>query len=161
LKTFSTLSPLPGFLSWLRDESGDGGTPLLPGEEKKIRRSSGEADAGDWLLAHLETDTWYRDDAVQDLLRPVLLRLGARYLLEARRPGGGVLDPVGHFHLSNGARVERLNWLGDTSGRGLRQSAGLMVNYLYDTRRVEENHEAYRGKGRIVASSQMKALLKG
>jgi len=161
LKTFSTLSPLPGFLSWLREELGGDDTPLLPGEEKKLRRHSGEENPSELILTHLEAEEWYQDEALQELLRPVLLRLAARYLLEARRPGGGVLDPVGHFHLSNGARVERLNWLGDTSPRGLRQSAGMMVNYLYDTRRVEENHEAYRGRGRVVASSQLKGLLKG
>jgi len=68
---------------------------------------------------------------------------------------------VAHFHLSNGARVERLNWGGDRSGKGLGQSAGVMVNYLYEARRIEEYHEAYKGKGRVVASSAVRGLLKG
>ena len=70
------------------------------------------------------------------------------------------MDPVAHFHLSNGARVERLNWLGDTSKNGLRQSAGLMVNYEYRLDDVEENHEAYEGEARIVTSSAVAKLLK-
>ena len=65
---------------------------------------------------------------------------------------------MAHFHLSNGARVERLNWLGDVSPKGLRQSAGIMVNYLYRLGDIEANHEAYRGEGRVVAASAVRGL---
>jgi malonyl-CoA decarboxylase len=109
----------------------------------------------------LEEGEWPGDEEVRDLLEPILLRLAARYLLEEKRPEGGALDPVAHFHLSNGARVERLNWLGDPSPRGMAQACGVMVNYRYDTRQIEQNHEAYRGRGRVVASSGVKGLLKG
>ena len=68
------------------------------------------------------------------------------------RRSGRALDPVAHFHLSNGARVERLNWLGDVSAKGLQQSAGIMVNYLYRLADIEANHEAYRGEGRVAAA---------
>ena len=91
-------------------------------------------------------------------LREPLLRLCARYLLHVRAPSGRALDPVAHFHLSNGARVERLNWLGDVSPKGLRQSAGIMVNYLYRLGDIEANHEAYRGEGRVVAASSVRGL---
>jgi malonyl-CoA decarboxylase len=68
---------------------------------------------------------------------------------------------VAHFHLSNGARVESLNWGADTSVRGLSRSGGIMVNYLYDSRMIEENHEAYKGKGEVSTSSSVRSLLKG
>jgi malonyl-CoA decarboxylase len=78
--------------------------------------------------------------------------------MQARAPSGRALDPVAHFHLSNGARVERLNWLGDLSPKGLQQSAGIMVNYLYRLGDIEANHEAYRDEGRVVASSSVRSL---
>jgi malonyl-CoA decarboxylase len=68
---------------------------------------------------------------------------------------------VAHFHLSNGARIERLNWRGDTSDNGMRQALGLMVNYLYDPDRIEENHEGYVGEGKRAVSTALKKLAKG
>jgi malonyl-CoA decarboxylase len=65
---------------------------------------------------------------------------------------------VAHFHLSNGARIERLNWRADLSPKGLRQSSGMMVNYLYRLDRIESNHEAYTGEGKVAASSAMRSL---
>jgi malonyl-CoA decarboxylase len=161
LRTFGTLSPLPGYFPWLRRAFVEDRALLLPGEVKKIKKVADGADPGDWLGAVLDGAEWYREEEVEDLLRPVLLRLAARYLLQEVRPGGGALDPVAHFHLSNGARVERLSWLGDTSARGMAQSCGVMVNYLYDVKQIENNHEAYRGRGRVPASSAVRGLLKG
>jgi malonyl-CoA decarboxylase len=94
------------------------------------------------------------------VLRDPLSRLCARYLLRERTSSGRALDPVAHFHLSNGARVERLNWLGDTSSKGLQQSAGIMVNYLYRLADIEANHEAYRGEGRVVAAGAIRNLVR-
>ncbi|MBO6782635.1 MAG: malonyl-CoA decarboxylase family protein, partial [Alphaproteobacteria bacterium] len=103
---------------------------------------------------------WHLDAAVAEALKPVLLHLAAGYLLYQRREATGTaLDPVAHFHLSNGARVERINWLGDTSAKGFQQSAGMMVNYLYDRARIEQNHEAYVMGSEIPASSGVKNLL--
>jgi malonyl-CoA decarboxylase len=90
----------------------------------------------------------------------VLLRLAARYLVDERRANGAALDPVAHFHLSNGARLERLNWAGDLSEKGLAQSVGIMANYLYDGRKIEANYEAYRGEGRVVTGAPIRALMK-
>jgi len=101
---------------------------------------------------------WQDDAAKAEILRPVLLRLCARYLLAEKR-GSQALDPVARFHLSNGARIERLNWLADRSPRGLRQSAGIMVNYRYKLDEIEANHEAYTGEGRIAAAPTVRALL--
>jgi malonyl-CoA decarboxylase len=71
------------------------------------------------------------------------------------------IDPVAHFHLSNGARIERLNWLGDVSARGVARSCGLMVNYLYRPDEIEANHEAYRGDRRVAMTSAIRSLLRG
>ena len=68
---------------------------------------------------------------------------------------------MAHFHLSNGARVERLNWRGDLSAKGLQQSYGMMINYLYSLSDIEENHEAYTGEGRVMASTPFQRLAKG
>jgi malonyl-CoA decarboxylase len=160
LKVFSTLSPLPGFLRWVRETLREDGGTILPRERKKIERLVEGEDAREWLGAVLENEERIREESLEPFLEPILLRLAARYLLQERRDRGGALDPVAHFHLSNGARVERLNWMGDASPRGMAQSAGMMVNYLYDTRRIEDNHEAYRGRGRVTASSGVRGLLK-
>jgi malonyl-CoA decarboxylase len=135
LKTFATLSPIPGFRAWLD-------------------RNPAEFDA-----ARLADPAWAQDAAAAEALAPPLRRLCARYLLEEKRDGKP-LDPVARFHLANGARIERLNWLADTSAKGLQESAGLMVNYLYRLPEIEANHEAYVGEGRIAASPAVKALLK-
>jgi malonyl-CoA decarboxylase len=86
-----------------------------------------------------------------------LIRLCAHYLLYAKQ-GRDPLDPVARFHLGNGARLERLNWLGDTSVNGMRRSAGLMVNYVYRLDEVERNHEAYARDGRIAAARRFEVL---
>jgi malonyl-CoA decarboxylase len=77
-----------------------------------------------------------------------------------KTPDGRPIDPVARFHLGNGARLERINWLGDTSPKGFRESAGIMVNYLYDLDEIEENHEAYANQREIVASAAARKLLK-
>ena len=80
-------------------------------------------------------------------------------MVEEKREDNNAIDAVAHFHLTNGAVVERLNWLGDRSKNGLRQSAGIMVNYLYDLAAIDVNHEAYADGGKITASSQIRNLL--
>jgi malonyl-CoA decarboxylase len=85
------------------------------------------------------------------------MRLCAYYLLEATNDGEPA-DAVARFHLGNGARLERLNWLADLSRQGMQRSAGLMVNYVYDLSDVEKNHEAYVKDRRIAASHELRAL---
>ncbi|HKS89086.1 MAG TPA: malonyl-CoA decarboxylase family protein, partial [Stellaceae bacterium] len=162
LKHFATLSPLPGLRAWLMAEAGRDGL-LLAGEARAVRALGGGADEDDpaaILLRLLERPDWHTDARTAAALRDPLLRLSARYLLHERAPSGRALDPVAHFHLSNGARVERLNWLGDVSDKGLQQSAGVMVNYLYRLGDIEANHEAYRDEGRVVASAAVRGLTK-
>jgi malonyl-CoA decarboxylase len=161
LKSFATLSPLPGFRAWLTAEIGRGAALLANGEARAVQTlgtGPGEDDADRILLRLIDRPDWHEDARTVAILKEPLLRLGARYLVHAHAPSGRARDPVAHFHLSNGARVERLNWLGDVSPKGLAQSAGLMVNYLYRLGDIEANHEAYRDEGLVVASSAVRNL---
>jgi malonyl-CoA decarboxylase len=118
LRTFATLSPLPGLMAWLRTE------------DPALAAAASDCEA---LEAHREP----------------LLAAAVRYLTEAKSERGAPLDPVARFHLGNGARLERLNWMADTSAKGRRESAALMVNYLYDLPRIEELHERHANHGTI------------
>jgi len=138
LKVFSTLSPIPGFLGWL--------TAREPADSP--------------LATTLAKRGWHRDASVAATIEPPLLRLCAHYLVEEKRRSGEARDPVAHFHLTNGARVERIDWLGDRSAKGLRESAGMMVNYLYRLDQIDENHEAYKSSGKISVSTGVRALLR-
>ncbi len=180
LKTFATLSPIPGFRRWIEERIAAADPALLTEEEAAALRAVAPADLSlpspttDAALSMVETPAQTlarilarrrvaRQEAVGKLLDPVLLRAVSRYLL-AESPRGRAKrarDPVAHFHLSNGARVERLNPRGDLSEKGWRESAGMMVNYLYDPARIEEYHEDYAGDGRRAASSAARKLAKG
>jgi len=140
LKTFATLSPIPGFRQWLTEKSVE--YPALIG-----------------LLERIEAPGWLEDKATGAELQRQLIRLCAQYLLHAKH-GRDPLDPVARFHLGNGARLERLNWMGDTSRSGMRRSAGLMVNYVYRLDEVERNHEAFARDGRIAAARRFEILAK-
>ena len=161
LKTFATLSPIPGFRSWLdRQVEAEGFDKLLtPGEARLLIALSRVDEAGKALKALLDRDDWQLDQEIGAALQPVLLRLGASYLVRERR-GKRAHDRVAHFHLTNGARVERINWLADVSPRGLKQSAGLMVNYRYKLDEIEKNHEAYTGSSKIKVAQPVQKLLK-
>jgi malonyl-CoA decarboxylase len=163
LKSFATLSPLPGFRAWLTAQAERGGL-LLTGDARAVQAlgTGLDEDTADRILLYLlDRPDWHQDARIAAGLRDPLLRLGARYLTHAHAPSGRALDPVANFHLSNGARVERLNWLGDVSEKGLAQSAGLMVNYLYRLGDIEANHEAYRDEGLVAASSAVRSLARG
>ena len=86
------------------------------------------------------------------------MRAAATYFLTARTRTRAPVDPVARFHLGNGARLEQLDWLADTSPRGIEQAYGLMVNYLYDLDHIEQNHEAYAASRTIVASNSVRRL---
>ena len=88
------------------------------------------------------------------------MRLAAHYFLNAKTADGQPIDPVARFHLGNGARLERINWQGDISAKGLREAHGLMCNYRYELKDIEKNHEAYENEGAVAASRQVHALLK-
>jgi malonyl-CoA decarboxylase len=147
LKTSVTLSPVPGFAAWLA-------------RERKVEHSAilGESDREG--LALLDDPSWASDPAKAELVQAVLVPAAAGYFLRAKTASGRPVDPVARFHLGNGARLERLNFLGDVSAKGLQESHGLMVNYLYALDEIEKNHEAYAEKGVVAASSGVRRLLK-
>ncbi|GAB4525063.1 MAG: malonyl-CoA decarboxylase [Roseibium sp.] len=118
LKTFVTLSPIPGLTRWLVDED----IAFADADPKRLRQ------------------------------------LAAHYLVSARRPDGLPLDPVARFHLGNGAQIHAVHADADTSEKGRVQSAGVMVNYLYDLARVAQNHDRYAATGDIAASSEIRGL---
>ncbi len=154
IRNFATLSPMPGFRAWL--------DAALAGDTEKLLSAEEFVALGgtDGIKAILDRRAWPRSPETMRLLEPILPRLAARYLLIEGR-AKRALDPVANFHLSNGARVERINFLADTSEKGMRESAGLMVNYLYDPARIDQNHEDYAGEGKRNAATAVRRLARG
>jgi malonyl-CoA decarboxylase len=138
LKTFATLSPIPGLRPWLSKNV----RTLLDRLPVKARAELGRALDGEPTAQRLLAawDQPLQLDA-KSPERQMLLRCTACYLAQ-EMPEGKPLDSVARFHLGNGARIERLNWAGDPSAKGLKQSWGLMVNYLYDLKRLDRNRAA-------------------
>jgi malonyl-CoA decarboxylase len=154
LKTFVTLSPVPGFRAWLTRAAKEGEGAVvkaLPAEFRAALSADGASGDVNSIL----------DDAGQaEALREPLRALCAHYLVREKGRGTRPLDPVARFHLGNGARLERVHWNADPSANGRRQSLGLMVNYLYDLGEIERNHEAFAATGLVAASSSVSRLLK-
>ena len=142
IDTFVTLSPVPNFCEWLKKTKGQ-----LDDDTRA-------------LIDRLEDPAWINDAALVEPLRRVLEPLAAHYFLRAKGRGNRPYDSVARFHLGNGARLEQIDWLGDRSPKGLRESAGLMVNYRYVIDDIERNHEAFANSGDVVASPAVRKLLK-
>jgi malonyl-CoA decarboxylase len=158
LKSFATLSPIPGFRRWLEQRIAAGERLLNETEREHLP----EELRGETLDKILARPRWYDDPGLSAALRTPLLRLCARYLLtEKRASTGTAADSVAHFHLTNGARMEQLDWLADTSTNGVKQSCGLMINYQYRLADIEQNHEAYVTEHQIAASPAILRLAKG
>ena len=147
LRSFVTLSPVPGFLGWLRRERNARASTWLTEEDRQT-------------IAAIDEPGWPQVAVMARPLRPALTAALAEYLLRARDGKGRPVDPVARFHLNNGARLERLNWLGDLSDKGLQQAAGFMVNYLYDVSQIERNHEAFAREGRVIAARAVERALR-
>ena len=158
VKTFSTLSPVPGFRTWLDKRIANGDVELVDRERDALATAMLVAPEEVDLKSVLLREDWDRDDAVSDALREPLFRLCATYLLVEKR-GTRTRDPVAHFHLTNGARLERLNWLANQTATGMRRSYGIMVNYLYPLDEIEANHEGYRGSGEVTAAAGVRELI--
>jgi malonyl-CoA decarboxylase len=139
LKTFVTLSPAPNFAAWLDRERKNEASVALTPEDRAA-------------LAGLDTPDWWKAPGTSDPLREPMMRAAAWYYVRARNSRNAPADSVARFHLGNGARLERINFLADVTEKGIAQSYGLMVNYLYDIDDIEKNHEAYV-EGRTVAAS--------
>lgn len=141
IKTFVTLSPVPGFNRWLERQMEDG--DIEPGDAKT-------------MAAILSA----KDEAALADKAAALARLAAEYLCTAKRPDGHPADPVARFHLGNGARLEKIHTAADLSPKGIAASSGVMVNYLYNLNAVEANHEAYAQSREVIASRSVRSLLR-
>ncbi len=160
IKIFSTLSPIPGLRKWLAQLSDDDFGVAFSTEDLAVLPTfTNQRGLKQTVEDLLKDPDWWHDAALAEALHRPLMVLAARYLT-AKRDDGQPLDPVARFHLRNGARLERLNWLGDTSANGMAASAGLMVNYRYLIDEIEANHEAYMKDGRIALGSEMRGLVK-
>lgn len=147
LKTFVTLSPVPSFARWLDRVRADASAGIVTAADRNA-------------LAALNDPGWVDGTDVAEAAKPTLMALAAHYFLRAKSADGRPVDPVARFHLGNGARLERINWLGDVSPKGLAEAHGLMVNYKYELKEIEANHEAYANDGTVVASKVVSGLLR-
>jgi malonyl-CoA decarboxylase len=138
---------VPGFAGWLERERADESSSLLTTEDRAA-------------LAQLDEPGWNEDAAKREAVRAALIPVAATYMLKAKTSSGKPVDPVARFHLGNGARLERLNFLGDLSSRGMKQAHGLMVNYLYKLDDIETNHERFAAQGEVVAATSVRKLLR-
>ena len=146
LDTFVTLSPVPGFAEWLsRERRAEALDVLSPADRTR--------------LAALDAPDWAEHPGTVAEIQPAMTAAAAWYFLRARNRNGKVVDPVARFHLGNGARLERINFLGDLSQRAMRQAHGLMVNYLYKLDDIETNHEAFAGRGEVVTTQAIRRLV--
>ena len=154
LKVFATLSPIPGFRSWLGKNAADMLDKLADKERKALSREIGpDPVTAVNLLTAIESPLELPEKSP---LRQLLLQCAAHYLGQGLKDGKP-LDAVARFHLGNGARVERLNWAADPSPKGLKQSYGLMVNYLYDLKRLDK-HRAMLAQGKVPVSTGIQDL---
>jgi malonyl-CoA decarboxylase len=154
LRKFATLSPIPGFRSWLCDQ--------LDAGQLDLRDENGllEPDEVERFAAMVSGPLPVVDDPELQRFSPVLLGLVAHYLLEEQRPGRSrALDPVAHFHLSNGARVEHINWQANHNNTGWDRGLAMMVNYRYSLRDIERNHDHYAETGEVAATDAVRKLL--
>jgi malonyl-CoA decarboxylase len=160
LKSFATLSPVPGLRAYIdRRLKEEGDNALTQSEIGSLVPVISEAHGAAAVRRLLDRPKWWETPAIDKALCPILTRLAATYLTSTDDKGRA-LDRVARFHLGNGAIVERLNWLGDTSANGLKQAYGMMVNYRYKLSDVDANHEAYVG-GKVVASREVRGEAKG
>ncbi len=161
INTFATLSPIPGFRRWLDRVVTDGSLNILTAENSAAVMAlcpgkSAEAAVNE-VLSRYE---WHKDDKLASALKDPLQKLAAHYLINEKRAGGTAENPVAHFHLNNGAIIAQIDWLADTSERGIKESAGMMINYLYKLKTIDNNHESYRAGEEVIASTRVRSLLK-
>lgn len=146
LETFITLSPIPGFRNWAFRQSDDPDT-ILNDRDLDLIDDLSVAETDGTIAAFAED-------------KSSLLELAAKYLVNARAPIGGAIDPVARFHLGNGARLENIHLLGDVSANGINNSWGCMVNYQYHVKDIEKNHEAYVNNDDVIVSQNVSRLVK-
>ena len=154
LKTFATLSPIPGLRPWLSKNAD----ALLEKLDAKARITL-EHTIGTEPITGTQLVAAFDKSLALDAKSPLghfLMQCTTHYLTRATVDGKPA-DPVARFHLGNGARIERLNWGGDRSTKGINQSFALMVNYVYDLNRLDKYRGAF-AKGNVAASRDILAL---
>ncbi|PLC55280.1 malonyl-CoA decarboxylase [Pollutimonas nitritireducens] len=133
LKSFATLSPMPGFVDWLAKQDGKAMQELLHDKVDK-QQAQNDASAGQKWVERLQAAAGGK---VSEAVQRTGVRLAVLYLKSMKN--GQPIDAVARFHLGNGARIERVNWAADCSTKGMAQSCGIMVNYLYDLEQLDDN----------------------
>ena len=156
LKTFATLSPVPGLRRFIGKLTSEQEHLVLSEHELSGIQQLTQSDRLKDVIKNLD---WDHDAKLAETIKRPLINLCARYLLLEQK-NGHAIDPVAHFHLNNGARLEGINWLADVSKKGMQQSAGLMVNYLYKLSDIDKNHERYQDSGKVVTTSSLRSLVK-
>lgn len=151
LRRFVTLSPIPGFRRWLDIESGADDNVLTDQDRMILDTLAAEETAAEETATVLERDIE---------AKKTLIGLAGHYLVGVKAADGRPVDSVARFHLGNGARLDRINWLADTSAKGIAESYGMMVNYCYVADEIEANHEAFANKGTVAASSSVRRLVR-
>lgn len=145
IKTYCTLSPVTGFAKWLRRELASDHSEILGPQDKEVLKITEQPD-------------WQQSPEKRDMLQKPLLKSCAHYLVNVKKHGKPI-NAVARFHFGNGASLHRINWMGDTSANGISESFGLMVNYLYDLKDIESNHEAYVQEGKLAVSKSIRGLV--
>jgi len=158
LQVYATLSPLPGFRKWLDQALAEKRALLPAAEAGKLAEALGHPDPATALADALARPGCSAEAGLANALGEPMAKLCASYLLR-EKSGTHLLDPVAQFHLNNGARINRIYWLADTSTHGMEQSYGMMVSYRYELSEVEENHERFRHDGHIAAARRVVRLL--
>jgi malonyl-CoA decarboxylase len=146
IETFATLSPVPSFVRWLGTQLGDGASLIDAAARKQLQPIADPA--------------FVVDDAFLESAQAALTRALLIYLFDAKDAAGRPVDSVARFHLGNGARLECIHWRADMSAKGLSQSLGFMVSYLYELRHVERNHESFVSHGQIAAAAGVRRSLR-
>ncbi len=161
LKKFATLSPVPGFMPWLDAVLEDHSVviSLNKSEQQALDDAAVSLVVEPNLRTFLAMPDWHLNPTISNALKAPLMKLCCHYLLSRKGPRNKVVNPVAHFHLSNGATIQRINWLADSSEKGLIGAAGLMVNYLYDLENINVNSESYSQSGEVAMSSAVKGLM--
>ncbi len=155
---FATLSPLPSFRGWLLDRLASK-DPVLTGDEALVLSPSDSSRAQELFTRLIAGPMPEVNDPTLIAAREPLTRLAADYVVNERRADGRrALDAVTHFHLSNGARAERLNWLANPTQTGWERGLAMMINYRYQLRWIERNHDRYSEDGVVAASAELTRL---
>ena len=146
IKNFGTLSPIPGFVEWFS---------YL--EESKIKNILGNIKNQDVMFLKSK-DLKIGDKRIIDN-KEAIIKLVSHYIVNEKNHDGLPVNDVSRFHLGNGAIVEDIIINANISENGFKRSFGVMVNYLYELKNIEKNHEEYMNKKKVILSDKLKKYL--